>query len=155
VRYTEVAPDRSKSFLANAREPGIDGLDATRRIRALAGIASRTPIIGTSKDASNTGLDDLGQALERRVSLCRLATCRSGELLAAGPRHHLAKRPPGGAVEILQLHLLAQFHGRRSANHSANTALKSDGQKLLNLRLNIFRYCFTTYSFFNLSLAQT
>jgi hypothetical protein len=35
-------------------ELGIDGLDAMRRIRALAGIASRTPIIGTSKDLNNT-----------------------------------------------------------------------------------------------------
>ena len=33
--------------------PGIDGLEATRRIRALAGAASRTPIVGISGRTEN------------------------------------------------------------------------------------------------------
>ncbi len=41
--------------------PGIDGLEATRRIRALAGAASRTPIIGISGRSGN-GDEDAARA---------------------------------------------------------------------------------------------
>jgi two-component system, sensor histidine kinase len=41
--------------------PGIDGLEATRRIRALAGAASRTPIVGIS-GRGNNGDEDAARA---------------------------------------------------------------------------------------------
>ena len=41
--------------------PGIDGLEATRRIRALAGAASRTPIVGISGRSGN-GDEDAARA---------------------------------------------------------------------------------------------
>jgi two-component system, sensor histidine kinase len=45
------------AVLMDVTLPGIDGLEATRRIRALAGTASRTPIIGISGRSENGDAD--------------------------------------------------------------------------------------------------
>ena len=49
------------ALLMDVTLPGIDGLDATRRIRALAGPAGRTPIIGVS-GRTEAGDEDAARA---------------------------------------------------------------------------------------------
>ena len=49
------------AVLMDVTLPGIDGLEATRRIRALAGVASRTPIIGIS-GRTEAGDEEAGRA---------------------------------------------------------------------------------------------
>jgi len=66
---------------------GIDGLEATRRIRALPGAAGRTPVIGisgrseTGDAARKAGMNDY---LVKPVSPARLAQALS-ELSSANP----------------------------------------------------------------------
>ena len=67
--------------------PGIDGFDATRRIRALSGAVGRTPVIGIS-GRSEAGDEDAARAAGMDAYLRKpLSPSALSEALAAAVPH--------------------------------------------------------------------
>ena len=67
--------------------PGIDGLEATRRIRALAGAAGRTPVIGIS-GRTETGDEEAARAAGMNFYLRKpVSPSALSEAIAAVVRH--------------------------------------------------------------------
>jgi CheY-like chemotaxis protein len=99
-------------ILTDMRMPIMDGLEATRRIRALRGHRGRTPVVLVTADLAALGKGASGQA---GVDLCLMKPFTSAELLTAvATASRLGGTPRDGSRDdqILNKAVLTELKGR-------------------------------------------